>query len=273
MATFVAHPARRPTVVTGASSGIGQAAAQALASAGHPVVLGARRSERLEQIAAAIRAAGGEAHALRLDLADTASIEAFVEGAIDVMGDIDVVVLAAGQSQPDSVAAPDPDTFAALVGVNLLGVQRLVAALLPPLIERHHGDLVFVTSEMVRHPRVHTSGYAASKWGLEGYVRTLQMELEGTGVRASIVQPGQTWSEMGTDWDPEVTTEVLEEWIRWGHARHYHLLHPDAVAAVVRTVVETPPGTHLTLIEIQPEAPIAPDKSNDQHDKADEEER
>ena len=125
------------------------------------------------------------------------------------------------------------------------------------MIGRRHGDVVFITSEMVRHPRVRASAYATSKWGLEGYARTLQMELEGTGVRASIVQPGQTWSEMGGDWDPEVTTDVLNEWIRWGHARHYHLLHPDAVAGAIRTIVDAPPGTHLTLIEVQPEAPIA----------------
>ena len=257
MARFAPHPERRPTVVTGASSGIGQAAAKALAAAGHPVVLGARRVERLERTAEEIRAAGGEANPLRLDLADPASIEAFVKGAAEAVGGVDVVVSAAGQSAPDSAADPSPDDFAALVGVNLLGVQRLVAGLLPAMIERRHGDVVFVTSEMVRHPRVHSSGYAASKWGLEGYARTLQMELEGTGVRASIVQPGQTWTEMGGDWDPEVTTAVLEEWIRWGHARHYHLLHPDAVAGAVRTIVDAPPGTHLALIEIQPEAPIA----------------
>jgi len=259
MPTFVPHPERRPTVVTGASSGIGRATAVALAAAGHPVVLGARRGDRLEDTAEQIRAAGGEAHPVRLDLADPASVEAFVKGAREAVGEVDVFVSAAGRSVPDSAVDPNPDDFAAIVEVNLLGVQRLVASLVPAMVERHHGDVVFVTSEMVRWPRVRASGYAASKWGLEGYARTLQMELEGTGVRASIVQPGQTVTEMGSDWDPEVTTEVLGEWIRWGVARHHHFLHPDAVAGAVRTVVETPPGTHLTLVEVQPEAPIDPD--------------
>ncbi|HUO48423.1 MAG TPA: SDR family oxidoreductase [Acidimicrobiales bacterium] len=268
-ADFGPHPPRRPTVVTGASSGIGQAAALAMAAAGHPVVLGGRRTERREETAARIAAEGGAAHPLRLDLADAASVEAFAKGAVEAVGGIDIVVSAAGQSAPDSAADPSPDDFAALVGVNLLGVQRLVAAFLPAMIGRRHGDVVFVTSEMVRHPRVRASGYAASKWGLEGYARTLQMELEGTGVRASIVQPGQTWSEMGGDWDPDVTTEVLEEWIRWGHARHYHLLHPDAVAGAVRTIVEAPPGTHLTLIEVQPEAPIARPAKDEDKDEGD----
>jgi NAD(P)-dependent dehydrogenase (short-subunit alcohol dehydrogenase family) len=124
---------------------------------------------------------------------------------------------------------------------------------------RHRGDLVFVTSEVLRTPRPLTAAYVASKWGLEGFVRALQLELEGTGVRATIVQPGQTLTGMGTDWDPETTTAVLSEWIRFGVARHGHFLRPAAVAAAVLAAVSTPPGAHLTLIEVQPEAPISPD--------------
>jgi len=87
-------------------------------------------------------------------------------------------------------------------------------------------------------------------------VRTMQLELEGTGVRATIVQPGQTLSGMGTDWDPGVATAVLEEWIRRGVARHDHFLRPPDVAAAVLAAVSAPPGTHLPLIEVQPEAPV-----------------
>jgi NADP-dependent 3-hydroxy acid dehydrogenase YdfG len=243
-------------VVSGASSGIGEATARALAGAGHPVVLGARRVERLEEIADELREAGAQAHALRLDVADPASVDAFVKGAQEAVGDVDVLVSAAGQSVPDSALTPAPDEFAAVVEVNLLGAQRLVAALLPAMVQRRHGDVVFVTSEVVRTPRVRTTAYVASKWGLQGYARTLQMELEGTGVRSSIVQPGQTVTEMGGDWDQKVTTEILGEWIRWGSARHHNFLHPDAVAAAVCIVVGAPPGTHLTLVEVQPEAPL-----------------
>jgi len=256
MPRFAPHPARRPTVVTGASSGIGQATALLLASAGHPVVLGARRLSRLEDTAEQIGRAGGEAHALSLDLADPASVDAFVKAAGELVGPVDVLVAAAGQFLPYSVSAPDADDFDTVVGVNLLGTHRLVAGLLPAMIERRHGDLVFVTSEVVGTPRTRSGSYVASKWGLTGYARSLQLELEHTGVRASIVQPGQTVSEMGGDWDPEVTTEVLQEWIRWGVARHSHFLPPEAVASVVRTVVDSPPGTHLTMVEVQPEAPV-----------------
>ena len=256
MPRFEPHPERRPSVVTGASSGIGRATAWVLAAAGHPVVLGARRAERLAEIANEIEAAGGEAHPLHLDLADPTSVESFVKSAHDAVGEVDIAVFAAGRSAPDSVTDPSPEEFAATVAVNLLGVHRLVGLLAPAMVASHRGDLVFVTSEVVRYPRVRTSAYVASKWGLEGYARTLQMELEGTGVRASIVQPGQTLTEMGSDWDAQITTEVLDEWVRWGVARHHHFMDPESVARAVHGVVATPPDSHLTLVEVQPVAPI-----------------
>src|SRR5579862_2890494 len=128
MPRFEPHPQRRVAVVTGASSGIGQATARALAGAGHPVVLGARRLERLESVAEEIRAAGGEAVALRLDVADAGSVDAFVKAAIDAAGSPDVVVSCAGQFLPYDAADPRPEDFDAVVEVNLLGAHRLVAA-------------------------------------------------------------------------------------------------------------------------------------------------
>ncbi|HUY21692.1 MAG TPA: SDR family oxidoreductase [Acidimicrobiales bacterium] len=259
MARFVPHPERRPSVVAGASSGIGAATAEALAAAGHPVVLGARRVDRCEEVAAGIRARGGHAHAAFLDLADAASVETFALVAQEAVGPVDVVVSSAGHAAPGTALGTAPAVFAHTVDVNLLGAHRLVAALAPAMAERHHGDLVFVTSEVLRNPRPLTAAYVASKWGLEGFVRALQLELEGTGVRATIVQPGQTLTGMGTDWDPDTTTAVLGEWIRFGVARHSHFLRPAAVAAAVLAAVSTPPGTHLTMIEVQPEAPIRQD--------------
>jgi NADP-dependent 3-hydroxy acid dehydrogenase YdfG len=262
---FVAHPPRRPSVVAGASSGIGAATAAALAEAGHPVVLGARRVEKCEAMAAEIRAGGGEAHAHRLDLAETASVEAFAAAAFDAVGPVDIVVSSAGHAEPGTALGTSPKDFAHTVEVNLLGAHRLVAAFAPAMAQRHHGDLVFVSSDILRLPRPLMAAYMASKWGLEGLVRAMQLELEGTGVRATIVQPGQTLTEMGTDWGPDATTEALVEWTRFGAARHSHFLRAPAVAAAVLTAVSTPPGTHIPMIEVQPEAPIAPDEAAPDH--------
>jgi NADP-dependent 3-hydroxy acid dehydrogenase YdfG len=260
MSRLIPHPERRPAIVTGASSGIGLATARALAARGHPVVLGARRVGRCEDEALAIAKDGGEAHAVALDLADRGSIASFVERAIGAVGDVDVLVSCAGQNLPDATVDASPGAFAGLLAVNVVGAHELVGLLSPGMIERHHGDMVFVTSETVRSPRPLNKAYVASKWGLEGYARTLQMELEGTGVRASIVQPGQTLSEMGSDWEGDATTEILEQWVRWGLARHSHFLDASAVADAVVAVVEAPVGTHLTMIEVQPEAPVRRDR-------------
>jgi len=253
---FVPHPERRPSVVCGASSGIGAATARALAGAGHPVVLGARRVEKCEEVAAAIRAEGGEAHVHVVDLAETASVDTFAHAAAELVGPVDVMVTSAGHAEPGAALGTSPRDFARTVEVNLLGAHRLMRAFAPGMAARHHGDLVFVSSEVLRAPRPLMAAYVASKWGLEGLVRTLALELEGTGVRATIVQPGQTLSGMGNDWDPALATAVLEEWIRRGVARHDHFLRPPDVAAAVLAAVSAPPGTHLPLIEVQPEAPV-----------------
>ena len=262
MPRFTPHPDRRPAIVTGASSGIGAATARALASAGHPVVLGARRVDRCEEIASEIKLAGGEAVALVVDLARGESIEHFVDEAIRAMGPVEVLVSNAGTSSPTGVIASDPQDFAATVSVNLLAAQHLTRLVGGPMVKRGRGDLIFVTSETVTTPRPFAAAYVASKWGLEGMARVLQMELEGTGVRATIVRPGQTVTEMGQDWDQASATGVLESWMHWGLARHGNFLRPDAVAAAIVAAVSVPRGTQLALIEVQPEAP--PERGKDQ---------
>ena len=157
-----------------------------------------------------IRAAGGEAHVHRLDLAEAASVEEFAAAAFDAVGPVDIMVSSAGHAEPGTALGTSPKDFAHTVEVNLLGAHRLVAAFAPAMAQRHHGDLVFVSSDILRLPRPLMAAYMASKWGLEGLVRALQLELEGTGVRATIVQPGQTLTEMGTDWGPDTTAEALE---------------------------------------------------------------
>jgi NAD(P)-dependent dehydrogenase (short-subunit alcohol dehydrogenase family) len=100
------------------------------------------------------------------------------------------------------------------------------------------------------------AAYSASKWGLEGMVAALQMELEGTGVRASIVRPGPTWTGMGSDWDAELGAEVLNQWVKFGFARHPHFLKARAHAEAIATIVSAPRGVHISLIDVNPEAPV-----------------
>lgn len=261
MPRFDPHPERRAAVVTGASSGIGTATALALAEAGHPVVLGARRVDRLEALAAQITDAGGEAAAVELDLADAASIDAFADAAGEVLGPLDVLVNNAGVVDPMAGLADDPDAFAASVHVNLLGAQRLTARLGRPMVIRGHGDIVFVTSDVVVRPRTQMAAYVTAKAGAEGLARAMQMELEGTGVRVGMVRPGPSSTEQGTTWDDDTVVRIVDDWTRWGHLRHDGALLPRNVADAVLAMVSAPKGCHLTLIEVEPEAPVRPDRS------------
>lgn len=261
MPRFDPHPQRRPAVITGASSGIGAATAVALSAAGHPVVLAARRVDRLDDLAAKLVADGGEAVALPLDLADPDSVDRFADAATEAVGAIDVLVNNAGVVDSMTGVGSDPDAFASSVHVNLLGAQRLTARLGPAMAERGHGDIVFVTSDVVVRQRTRMAAYVTAKSGLEGLARAMQMELEGTGVRVGMVRPGPSSTEQGTTWDEATVNRVVDDWSRWGHLRHDGALRPVNVADAIVAMVSAPKGTHLTLIEVQPEAPVSENRS------------
>lgn len=262
MPRFGPHPDRRPALVTGASSGIGAGTALALAAAGHPVVLAARRVERLEDLAAKIVADGGEAVAVALDLADPDSIDRCAALAADVLGPLDVIVSNAGEVVPRTALDSEPDVFVAGVQVNLLGAHRLVQRLGPAMVERGHGDIVFVSSDVVVRGRTHMAPYLAAKHGLDGLARAMQMELEGTGVRVSVLRPGPCSTEQGTTWSEETVLHVMPHWERWGHLRHDGGLRPQEIAETIVFMVSVPKGTHLPVVEIQPEAPVRDDRSH-----------
>lgn len=255
MPRFAPHPERRTAVVTGASSGIGRAAAIALAATGHPVVLGARRVDRLEEIAATISSGGGEAVALALDLSDDASVARFASAAEDRLGPVEVLVSNAGDVQPLTTVA-SPDEFARQMQVNLLGAQALAHHVVPRMVRRARGDVVFVTSEVALDPRTHMAAYVASKAGLEGYARAMAMECEGTGVRVGMVRPGPSSTEQGTTWDEDTVNEVIASWSHWGLLRHNGSLRPTELAEAIVAMVSVPRGTRWAVLEVQPEAPV-----------------
>lgn len=250
------RPESRPVVVTGASSGIGAATAAVLAGAGYPVALGARRVDKLDQVADAVRENGGEVTVAPLDLTVPESVTEFAAKVSADLGDIEAVVSNAGLVAPGALVDVDTDRIAAELDLNVLGAHRLVRAFLPGMLERRRGDLLLVSSDVAVRARPFMGAYAASKWGLEGLGHALQMETEGTGVRVSLVRPGPTWSEMGSDWTDAEAAEVLTAWVRFGLARHPHFLKPEAIARAIETVLSAPRGVHINLMEVSPEAPV-----------------
>ena len=191
-----------------------------------------------------------------LDMTSDDSLQEFAAKVGADLGDVEVVISNAGAVAPGATAEVGSERFARELDLNLVGSHRLVREFVPPMIERQRGDIVFVSSDVAVRPRPFMAAYSAGKWGLEGMVGALQMELEGTGVRASIVRPGPTWSGMGDAWEPDDAAFVLNQWVRFGLARHPHFLKAKAQADAIAAIVSAPRGVHWSLIEVNPEAPV-----------------
>ncbi|MCW2556509.1 MAG: short-chain alcohol dehydrogenase [Mycobacterium sp.] len=260
MPRFASLPARRPAVVAGASSGIGAATAIDLASRGFPVSLGARRVEKLDELVEQIRASGGEAVAFHLDVTDPDSVKAFVSQSVDALGEIEVLVAGAGDTYFGRLHEISTDQFESQIQVHLIGANRLATAVLPGMVERQRGDVIFVGSDVALRQRPHMGAYGAAKAALIAMVTNLQMELEGTGVRASIVHPGPTKTSMGWSLPAELIGPALEDWAKWGQARHDYFLRAQDLARAITFVAETPRGGFIASMELQPEAPLADKK-------------
>ena len=180
---------RGVAVVTGASSGIGAAAAARLAADGFRVVLGARRADRLDAVASSI---GGAARALPLDVTDPSSVDAFC-AAIDECRLL--VNNAGGALGRDAVADADEDQWRTMYESNVLGVMRMTKALLPKLIESGDGHVITIGSIAGIEPYPGGAGYNAAKHAVRAVMDVLRMELLGQPVRVSEIDPGMVETE------------------------------------------------------------------------------
>jgi len=253
----VSERTSRTAIVAGASSGIGAAIARALGALGWSVSLGGRREDKLVEVAREVEKVGGRAVALPLDLEVPASIDTFFDGCERALGTADVLVNNAGVCVPGLLHEVRPEEFQREIATNLIGPALLTRRMITSLRARDTaGDLVFISSENVSVPRPFQPGYTASKWGLEGLARTLRLELDGTGIRSTIVRPGPTFpTDFARGWDPAVVKRLLKTWKAFGIQRHLRWMPADSVAAAVVTVVTAPPGTRFDVVALSPEAP------------------
>jgi NAD(P)-dependent dehydrogenase (short-subunit alcohol dehydrogenase family) len=204
-------------IVTGASSGIGAATARELARRGARVVLAARRDDQLRDQQEAIVAAGGTARSIPTDVTDREQLSQLVKEAEAAFGPVDVLVNNAGVSWATALAETAPDDLAGVLDVNLLGAMLLTLEVLPGMLERRHGALVFVGSlsgRVAMEPL-----YSATKYGLRGFALSLRRQLTGTGVSVSLVSPGNIRTEMtrhvpGELPGPEIVAEAVCDVVR-----------------------------------------------------------
>jgi len=177
-------------LVTGASSGIGRLLASRMAERGARVALVARRADELERLAQEIRQAGGEAEALPCDVADREQVESCVARAMERFGGVDVLVNNAGYGHHRTFLEWDVADMEHMMRVNYLGTLFFTKLLLPQMVERRQGWLVFVSSVAGKIASPEESAYVASKFAMLGLARSLSIEVEDSGVHVLMVCPG-----------------------------------------------------------------------------------
>lgn len=184
-------------IVTGASRGIGAAAAHAVAQAGAAVILAARDGAAAARVADAIVARGGLAAGLACDVADCTSVEALIEDTNRRFGAVDILVNNAGVIEPIGlVSQSDPADWARNIAVNLLGPYHVIRAALPQMLAAGRGTIVNVSSGAAHHPLEGWSAYCSAKAGLAMLTRSLALETVGSGIQVFGLSPGVIDTEM-----------------------------------------------------------------------------
>jgi clavulanate-9-aldehyde reductase len=233
-------------LVTGASSGIGEATAEALAADGAAVVLAARRTDRLEKLHATLVERGARALVVELDVTDEAACRAAVATAVEHFGGLDIVINNAGVMLLGKIVGADTTDWTRMVHTNLLGSLYMAHAALPHLLERK-GALVQISSVAGRVARVGSGVYNATKWGVNAFCESLRQEVTDKGVRVVLIEPGAVATEL-TDHitDPEAKAATAE---RFANVRK---LTSEDIANAVRYAVTQPDHVAINEILVRP---------------------
>jgi NADP-dependent 3-hydroxy acid dehydrogenase YdfG len=231
-------------VVTGASSGIGEAAALRLAADGHHVVLGARREDRLTSIAEKIRAAGGSADVRRLDVTDRNDTTAFVDAAVDAHGRIDVVVNNAGVMPLSPLNALHVDEWDRMIDVNVRGLLHGIAAALPHFQRQGSGHFVTVASIAAHVVSPTAAVYSATKHAAWAISEGLRQEADPS-IRVTTISPGVVESELAdTITDPATQVRIA--------AYRANTIPAGAIADAIAYAIAQPADVDVNEIVIRP---------------------
>jgi NADP-dependent 3-hydroxy acid dehydrogenase YdfG len=199
----------RTALITGGSSGIGEALALSMAAEGASVALGARRGDRLEEIASRIGADGGTAVAIEADVSDEEQAKRLVETAHSELGGLDCLVNNAGVMLLGPLQGADPGEWRTMIEVNCLGLLYCTHYALPLIRDGGGGDVVNVASVAGRVASLGSGVYNMTKWGVVGFSESLRQEGAHIGVRVTCVEPGFVDTELqGHNTNPMVVEQI-----------------------------------------------------------------
>ncbi|MBX9451553.1 MAG: SDR family oxidoreductase [Mesorhizobium sp.] len=235
-------------IITGASSGIGEATAKLLAAKGAKVVLGARRADNLKRIADEIAKDGGEAVYQEIDVTKQADNDAIVKLAKERFGKVDVIFLNAGIMPNSPLSALKTDDWHQMVAVNVSGVLNGVAAALPEFIAQKSGHVI--TTSSVAGLKAYPNGavYGGTKWFVRDFMEVLRMEsaMEGTNIRTATIYPAAINTELLDTISDKATAEGMQAvYDKYG-------ISPHRVADVVAFAIDAPEDTTINEFTVGP---------------------
>ena len=232
--------------ITGASSGIGAATARLLAEQGAMVAIGARRLERLDEIANGIRENGGQVRAARVDVTDRADVEQFVTNTVTEFRRLDVLVSNAGIARISPMEALDVDGWASMIDVNLRGVLHGIAAALPVFRRQGEGHLVTTISTSGLKIVPTQAVYAGTKNAVRTLLEGLRQESTDGMLRTTSISPGYVRTELSDHIeDDEVRAQIQRNAEKFAIA-------PEAVARAIAFAIDQPRDVEVGDITIRP---------------------
>src|SRR5688500_6470102 len=198
-------------LVTGASSGIGEATAELLAEEGAKLALVARSHDRLTELASRIESAGGEALPLEADISDHGKVEAIVGQVKGQFGGLHILVNNAGLMLLGPVDGADVEEWRRMIGVNLLGLLYCTREAMPVIRESGGGHIVNLASVAGRQAQLGAGVYNMTKWGVVGFTASLRQEALHSNIRVSVVEPGFVDTELQGHNSPPMVVEASEK--------------------------------------------------------------
>ena len=235
-------------MVTGASSGIGEATARALAREGYAVSLAARREERINELCDEIASNGGKALAVPTDVSDQASAAALIKTTKDELGAVDVLVNNAGVMLLGPIIGADIEHWQRMVNVNVLGLMYCTHAALPVMQEQGGGHVVNVSSVAGRVARLGSGVYNATKWGVGAFSESLRQEGVNYNVRVTIIEPGFVDTELQGHNEHPLVVETIQKSIE----EIGKVLEPGDIANAIVYAVQQPAHVSINEVLVRP---------------------